>query len=338
MTEMSKADFIRLLYGNAPDGYVEVTYIAPGELNVSPKIVTQWAALPLNRDIDPDMPVLMHHNTQGYGVYLGMTVRSRTKPKGKRGTKADARYVTHLWCDLDDVDESEGLAILALHDIPPSVIVSSGGGVHGYWLLSEPVLIENDGQRDDIEQTLQGLSLSLGAKADKSVRDLARVLRMPGTVNTKPKRGGVFCEVLSIVTQTQGEPIRYDYADLAAAYMPLGTPAQARIMREIPASAFAQQDGLPTPVQNYLASGAGRGERNNTLFHRARLCNDYGIALHEVEAQLVNRAVMDGLPEHEARAVVSSAYGYAPDVTKRVNSRFASRMAASDSILRKRGA
>jgi hypothetical protein len=57
-----------------------------------------------------------------------------------------------------------------------------------------------------------------------------------------------------------------------------------------------------------------------------------------VEGQLLSRAIADGLPEREALGAISSAYRYAPDTSKRVDSRFAGRMAAADTIMRKRGA
>ena len=84
------------------------------------------------------------------------------------------------------------LADLALE---PSAIVGSGdAGIHPYWILSEPWLFDDDAERTAAATmcrnwvaTVDGVAHAHGWRVDH-VGDLARIMRAPGSVNTK--RGG----------------------------------------------------------------------------------------------------------------------------------------------------
>lgn len=333
---MQHKRFFKWLYGGVPDGVVELTYIAPKELDLRPHIATQWLPMPLTTENLNKIPSVVNQwNGQGYGAYVGMTVRESEKDTG-RGRKEDARWLTHLWCDVDDIDEGDGITILQQFDPQPSFIVGSGGGVHGYWILGKPIQI-TDANRDDIEQTLQGIAVAVGAKADRSVRDLARVLRIPGTTNTKPKRDGVTCDILH-VNWHNSIIWNYRYATLERLYKPMGAPPQPQITRYVPESAYTQDSDLPKPVQQYLNTSSPVGERNRSLFVAARWCNDVGISQMEAERRLASRAAADGLPGDEINRTIASAYRYQPDVSKRLPGRFSVRMAAADTRIKRGGA
>ena len=68
------------------------------------------------------------------------------------------------------------------------------------------------------------------------------------------------------------------------------------------------EESLPKCLQDYLGGGAGKGERNNTLFRIACQCLHAGLSQGEIEEALVTRAVADGLSESEARKTVESAF------------------------------
>lgn len=67
----------------------------------------------------------------------------------------------------------------------PSALVDSGGGYQGYWLLAETFHITNDDERTFAKDAQKRFTIGMGG--DKSVKDLRRVLRVPGTLNVKPK-------------------------------------------------------------------------------------------------------------------------------------------------------
>ncbi len=69
------------------------------------------------------------------------------------------------------------------------MIVDSGGGYHGWWLLEESQGTSAEGECDlpkNFMKCLQRIAEESGAKLD-SVGDLSRVLRIPGTFNRKQK-------------------------------------------------------------------------------------------------------------------------------------------------------
>jgi len=71
-----------------------------------------------------------------------------------------------------------------LDDHPiPSAAVFSGGGFHLYWFLEESYLIKDDETREEIRRIQANWVDYTGS--DKQSKDIARVLRVPGTTNYK---------------------------------------------------------------------------------------------------------------------------------------------------------
>lgn len=106
-------------------------------------------------------------------------------PKVGRGYAADSLGSGVLWHDIDKVkNEARTIKRLNASDTPPTLIISSGYGIHAYWLLEEfcrdlrAIKARNKWIREELSPT------SEDEKAD-SVFDLARVMRVPGTYNLK---------------------------------------------------------------------------------------------------------------------------------------------------------
>lgn len=81
-----------------------------------------------------------------------------------------------LWIDIDD---AKPLDVLLGVMFPPSIVVDSGGGLHAYWLLTEP----EDTKDVRLVPLLRRLKDVFGG--DPAVCDVARIMRLPGTHNTK---------------------------------------------------------------------------------------------------------------------------------------------------------
>jgi hypothetical protein len=140
------------------------------------------------------------HLSDGRDVWFKVNpIRDRVA-KGKHGEKADVAYLAALFADCDvDPSEAKGFrsqndALLLLESLPmpPSVCVSSGRGVHAYWLLKEPATIQPGSVLDiDAAQGLQYrvrrmIENAAGrAVVDSKASDLGRILRLPGTLNHK---------------------------------------------------------------------------------------------------------------------------------------------------------
>lgn len=116
--------------------------------------------------------------TNDHDVYFGVAER-RTSENGKL---KNCVLLRALFVDLDFklfTDEGEARTRLSAFSIPPSIIVHSGGGLHLYWLLDEPL----DPQLPLTKDLLRRLAIALNG--DMSAAEGARVLRVPQTLNHK---------------------------------------------------------------------------------------------------------------------------------------------------------
>jgi putative DNA primase/helicase len=146
----------------------------------------------------------MHTMDSREGVYLRATTLRAQPAAGGRGSAADSLALPGLWADVDIAgpghktteqlppDEATAQQIITESGLPtPSLWVSSGGGLYPWWLLDQPIEVTT-GNLADLEklsqrwQNLIGRSAAaLGWHYGTGVGDLARVLRVPGSVNRK---------------------------------------------------------------------------------------------------------------------------------------------------------
>src|SRR6516165_541335 len=107
-------------------------------------------------------------------------------PGQARRSKETVHEVTCLHCDLDfskiDTAPDTVLQQLRALEYPPSKIVRSGHGLHGYWLLREPPAATPETVLQ-AETALRGIADILGR--DPAVAEIARLMRLPGSHNTK---------------------------------------------------------------------------------------------------------------------------------------------------------
>lgn len=138
------------------------------------------------------LPEFMRMNEVG-NVFFGVNPRAR-----RGGTKRDVTRCSCVWVDLDGVSTNEATSRWEAIQLPPTVLVNSGHGVHAYWKLSEPIHLACDDERSIWETTVKAFALIL---AGDSTQDCSRLLRLPGTWNVKNKRNGaaaVRCELAFI--------------------------------------------------------------------------------------------------------------------------------------------
>lgn len=139
-----------------------------------------------------------------HDVYVRLTPL-RQQPAGhSRGGANDAAALVCLYCEIDigtaghgegksypPDEESVRELLRAAVPLDPTYIIHSGGGWHVYWLLGEPMLLMSAEDRATAAALVLRLQRTIAAEATKrgwsvdSTFDLARVLRVPGTVNHK---------------------------------------------------------------------------------------------------------------------------------------------------------
>lgn len=306
-------DFLKLLYHAIPYGWLELTLLKAGAY---PQVY--WLELPnvLNQ---AQLEYLQEQNEDGWNIYYGVTVRSVKQDKG-RGRRADALFTRVLWVDMDEKSEE---ALTRLKAAKPSLIIDSGGGYHGYWLLNHVMVLNgNEAPLDRFggvmlpaddelfKRTLKGLALHL--QADVKVAEYARIMRLIGFKNMKPERGGATCHVIEDRLYT------YDFAALANEYAYL---VKENIRTQRPVNTVTP-DHLPPFIVRYLENGASVGERNSTFNKMCYAYNSMGKTQQDAETDLAPRARADGLSDHEITMTLNSAFKHAaPPMDARIAAR-----------------
>jgi hypothetical protein len=112
-------------------------------------------------------------------VYVGVAARDG---KGRSVEHCLALYALFVDIDFKHVAELDARAALAAFPLQPSAVVQSGGGLHSYWFLTEPFVLQGTGATS-AKQLLRALARAVGADLDSA--EPARILRLPGTLNRK---------------------------------------------------------------------------------------------------------------------------------------------------------
>lgn len=201
---VSVEEFLRAIWGEGP-GIAELTAIGKAgvksfSFNYPAGLQTLIGAVP-------------NHNRES-NVYMGVCLRrehwprktGRLDSKGKeviefRGTEDNAlssNLAAFIEIDFTGmghkvgartIPEAEAKKKLAEFPLKPSIVLKSGGGIQVYWLNKEPITGDSLWRMKAINKAL---AIYLGA--DTQSVDLARILRVPGTMNVKyspPRR----CEI-----------------------------------------------------------------------------------------------------------------------------------------------
>ena len=118
--------------------------------------------------------------------YFGVALRNND------GTKKGITEIPAVWCDIDYKNTPRDILIEKLKQFPfrPSMIVKSGGGIHLYFILKEP---SNQHDIPVVEDVNKRISIALGG--DLNACDASRIMRIPGTYNTKYDKP-ILCEMV----------------------------------------------------------------------------------------------------------------------------------------------
>jgi hypothetical protein len=117
-------------------------------------------------------------------VYFCVHPGRERRSELERGGLVNVAALNCMFSEYDCKDYGSQEAIidhLLTLPIAPSVVINSGGGVHCYWLLKEPVMV--NGNLEALKDVQSRWVEFTGG--DKGAKDLARVLRVPGTLNHK---------------------------------------------------------------------------------------------------------------------------------------------------------
>jgi hypothetical protein len=190
--------FFDALLAYAPEDHHSLLWTLPDKKST-------W--VPLNHGISgyPDCPVDRARllTDAGKDVYVAVSVAKASGLHDTRITSANAAGIFGLWADIDIADPDvhkkwnlpptldAALEVLDAVGAEPTLVVHSGHGLQAWWLFTdfwefgtEDVRLEAAGLAERWNRTLQQRAGERHWIID-STYDLARVMRVPGTLNRK---------------------------------------------------------------------------------------------------------------------------------------------------------
>lgn len=295
------AEFLAEFFGSTTEHAVELRAL-PNERG----------ALPAKPLFGRDLTLVEGHcrrwDGPGRAVYFGVCTRVTGSPSGARKDLAECPA---LWAEVDtrklglnknDVRQ----AVVALPH-PPSLVIDSGGGLHFYWLLTEAldVCAASENAAETEEAIVAVLKQLAGIMAgDTAVCDLARIMRLAGTHNTKPE----------VMAESGGQPVpvfilsadwtrRHEFSDLVewldwqrpVVTAPVVPGKDNAVADDNPYLAAARSLGFKPPldVEKALAAMAYLGD------------GDHGI--HQTQLRVSASLAAQGLPEDEIVTLLMAA-------------------------------
>ena len=252
-------------------------------------------------------------------VYWGVHPCAAIPPTNSRGqqrkphqVRAQLPYIAAINCLFAEFDGGAADALRRLDDLPyyPTAVIHSGGGLHCYWCFDDTYPV-TDANRAEIMH-LQAEWVRL-VGSDDGAKDLARVLRVPGTYNRKPERRRPDGTYPKVEMLEYHEYRLYDLRRLAAllpAYVPPAPQAAATPSRYAGAGSSGGA-GAVRWAYAHLQTGS-RHERARWL---ACALRDNGVSQFAAKLELerfkdaANRLGGRQLDSDEMAGVVAWAYG-----------------------------
>ncbi|MBN1420977.1 MAG: DUF3631 domain-containing protein [Planctomycetes bacterium] len=230
----------------------------------------------------------------GVNVYFGVGRRH-----DRDGSAKGVRELRTAWLDLDakqvpKLVKKHGLrkaieilrGLLAALKVPPTWVVCSGGGLHAYWTLGHPA----DPER--VRRVNEAIVRALTPAADPQCRDVARVMRLPGSINWKHEYVEVYGEApRCAIREYTGRT--YAIEELEAAFPPAAPRPVSRPIR--PLGPNERRDLVPC-AKRLLDSWPDpeSGLRHKAALVVAGACLCAGVSQAEAEALVEEAARRTG--------------------------------------------
>ena len=239
------ASHVAVLHRRGTAGTVQIGTLNPG-----------WSECPVPV---AELPEFLESLPRGVNVYL-----SQARFRGWRRTQL-LSSVNALWLDIDHYKRhrwSDAHALTALlracdegdPAVPaPSYVIASGRGLAAVWLvevLARGALPRWQALASRLIERFGALGIDAGAS-----RDVARVLRVAGTMNTNP----VPARLVRCVYPEVGEPAVYRFDELCALLLPYARPKRRKAGQAQPQPVRAKRHRRPSAAR--LVRLGGRESR-----------------------------------------------------------------------------
>jgi len=146
---------------------------------------------------------IVENNKAPLNLNIYYTVNEFGGGQGNIRTKENLSRLRAVFCDFDDPEQP-----IPHFPIPPSIIVETSPGKYQFsWLLEESQI--NVDEWEGVQQTLVN-----DYYGDANARDIARILRLAGTINHKPAYNGFVSKLLDHNGKI------YSWAEIIGAFPP----------------------------------------------------------------------------------------------------------------------
>jgi hypothetical protein len=262
-------------------------------------------------------------NANGHDIYVGVGLSKADHGLAHRCTSDEVTGITGMWTDLDLKSEThkkplpgtipDALTILPA-SMPPSVLVSTGNGAHPWWLFKEPYMFDSAEDRNRVVRvsarwhTLLRLRAAAKGWAYDRLSDLARVLRIPGTLNHKDPTNPKQVTVLSVTDR------RYNLSDFEEFLDEAGIPdpeVEERARREwaerfadkplvVDTAARIPEDLLNAWMREDMRFQNTWLRQRHDLKDQSNSGYDLALACFGVDAGLAEQQIVDLIVHHRA--------------------------------------
>lgn len=178
MERLIKSDILRhieFLMSGYDSGYLEIRFINENKKRVF---------IPLEK-YDEERVYSLINRYFNYNVFVGMLPRFEVDGK-LGGTRNHLKIGNVMFFDVDEEYDKDKVSEIAnnlqINFLRPSLIIASGKGYHLYYKIKEAIDIDT---LEAIYQKVAEKLINLGIKIDKQSIDIARAVRLAGTVNWK---------------------------------------------------------------------------------------------------------------------------------------------------------
>lgn len=206
---------------------------------------------------------LIKYGRERWNIYVSVGAFSELPVKGSRGYASQVGEIPGVWADFDvkpgQADAFQSVEELEefLEKLPPMTMrVDTGsGGVHGYWLFAKPMTDMTKASRL-LSAWHAYLAAEAGDKQIDNVQELARILRVAGTIRW-PKKGDDLTAVPVTVQLRYRNGPEYTPEDL----MKLAGPALRVRVREQREKVAKWQSARQARQEALKASGVYKREQ-----------------------------------------------------------------------------
>jgi hypothetical protein len=268
--ERTSEEFLRTIFGDIPEGTSLCIWCLDKK--------SRWFnAIPPQGKINALVK-------QGQNVYFGLALGPDGLPSKRRISATEAKCIGCLWADVDFGTEGhkkkvpptfdDALALVKEMPLEPSIVVHSGNGLHVYWVFKEPWVFADEDERIQAEDLSERWSYLLRSKATAkewtldSTFDLARVLRVPGTMNLKDPKNP---KPVSIISESEA---RYNPDDFMQFLPEIPTTEKKIGIREARIDGLVLRSDAAYPVDKFEALSENNEKFAATWTHKRRGLKD----------------------------------------------------------------